>query len=79
MPRALLFRAGTVGLLCAAYEVEITPGTETHRGTITPVRDCTNPATERIQGTSLCAECATAFANSPQVGVVEGTIRPETN
>ena len=44
--RALVFRAGTVGLLCAAYEVELTPGTETAKGTITPVRDCTNLATE---------------------------------
>jgi hypothetical protein len=60
--RALLFRAGTVGLICAAYEVEIRSGTEGRAGSIEPVRDCTNLATELLEGadgnkTRLCAPC----------------------
>jgi hypothetical protein len=83
MSRALMFRTGTVGLLCAAYEVELTPGTETHKGTIRPVRDCTNLATELVQTgechTGLCPDCAEALASSPQVSVARRIIRPESN
>jgi hypothetical protein len=78
-----MFRAGTVGLLCAAYEVELTPGTETHKGTIVPVRDCVNLATVLVQSgdcsTGLCPECAEILAKSPQISVAKGTIRPENN
>ena len=80
--RALVFRAGTVGLLCAAYEVELTPGTETAKGTITPVRDCTNLATELLASggdvTGLCPTYADAVAQSPEISVAT-VKRPETN
>lgn len=68
--RALLFRMGTQGLTCAAYEVAIEPGTETHKGTIRPVRDCTKPATEVVQETGLCADCADVLRRSPQISVL---------
>jgi hypothetical protein len=77
-----MFRPGTVGLICAAYEVEITAGTEHRQGTIRPVRDCTNLATERVVSgecvTGLCPDCADALANSPGIGVVEKVIRRRT-
>jgi len=78
-----MFRAGTVGLLCAAYEVEIEPGTETHKGTIRPVRDCSNIATELLitpeSTTALCPTCCNLIRESPQIGVVERAIHPESN
>jgi hypothetical protein len=82
MARALLFRAGTVGLICAAYEVEIERATQDRQGTIRPVRDCTNLATELVAGqgteTALCAVCADAVGNSPAVGVAK-IQRPGSN
>jgi hypothetical protein len=72
--RALVFRAGTVGLICAAYEVEIDRGGQDRQGSIRPVRDCTNLATERWEAngtvTGLCGTCRDAVAASPSVGTV---------
>jgi len=72
--RALVFRAGTVGLVCAAYEVEIDGGGQDRQGSIRPVRYCTNLATERWEAngtvTGLCATCRDAVAASPSVGTV---------
>jgi hypothetical protein len=72
MARALVFRAGTVGLICAAYEVEIQSGGQDRPGTVTPVRDCTNLATEQLVGddgcrTGLCAPCHDAIVASMSV------------
>jgi hypothetical protein len=79
-----MFKAGQIGLLCAAYEVELMPGTETHKGSITPVRDCVNLATERVATgdcyTAFCPACAEAFANSSAISVIDRVIRrPEFN
>jgi hypothetical protein len=68
--RALMFRAGQMGLICSAYEIEITSGGQDREGTITPVRDCTNLATELFAFggtyTRLCAPCRDVIADSPQ-------------
>jgi hypothetical protein len=79
MARALMFRAGTVGMICAAYEVELTRGTETTEGSIRPVRDCTNLATELVRGTGLCSDCAEALSQSSNVSVARVIRRPELN
>jgi hypothetical protein len=73
--RALVFRAGQVGLICAAYEVELEPGTELRAGAVRLVRDCTSIATERLEGadgsqTGLCAPCRDLIAASTSVGIV---------
>jgi hypothetical protein len=82
--RALVFRAGTVGLICAATEVELTPGTETTQRSMRPVRDCTNLATVHVRSgecvTAFCPDCAEAVRQSSNVGVVTRVIRrPELN
>jgi hypothetical protein len=81
--RALMFRAGTVGLICAASEVEITSGGQDRPGTIRPVRDCTNLATELVEGadgcqTGLCAPCRDLIVGSQSVGRVR-VQRPRNN
>ena len=73
--RALVFRAGTVGMICAAYEVAMESATEHHPGTITPIRSCTNPATELLEGedgcqTGLCAPCRDLIVASLEVSRV---------
>jgi hypothetical protein len=73
--RALAFRAGTVGLICAAYEVEIDSGGQDRPGSITPVRDCTSLATELLEGadggqTGLCAPCRDLIVASLNVSRV---------
>jgi hypothetical protein len=55
--RALVFRAGSNGPTCAAYEVAIERGSRGREGTIRPIRHCTNPATVDWQGTGLCVGC----------------------
>ena len=82
--RALVFKAGTVGMFCAASEVEIEPATETRQSTMRQVRDCTNLATEHVATgecvTAFCPDCAEAISQSPNVGVVTRVIRrPENN
>jgi hypothetical protein len=81
--RALVFRAGSMGLICAAYEVEIEGGGQDRKGTMRAIRDCTNLATELWTAggtyTRLCAPCRDAIADSPDVGVVRTQQRPGTN
>jgi hypothetical protein len=81
--RALVFRAGTVGLICAAYEVEIEGGGQDRAGSVRLVRDCTSIATERLEGadgclTGLCKPCHDLIAASPSVGTVQ-VQRPQNN
>jgi hypothetical protein len=73
--RALVFKAGTVGLICAASEVEITSGDQDRQGSMRPVRSCTNPATEVLEGedgsqTGLCAPCHALILASQSVSTV---------
>jgi hypothetical protein len=73
--RALVFRAGTVGLVCAATEVEITSGGQDREGSITPIRSCTNLATELLEGadggqTGLCAPCRDLIVASMSISRV---------
>jgi hypothetical protein len=81
--RALVFRAGTVGLICAAFEVEIERGTEGREGSIRPIRECTNLATELLvtgeTSTRFCAGCAEQIARSPNTSVVRAIQRPRNN
>lgn len=56
--RALVFRVGSNGLICAAYEVAIESGSQDRQGIIRPIRHCTNPATVVWKGTGLCGDCA---------------------
>jgi hypothetical protein len=62
-----------MGLVCAAYEVEIEAGGQDREGSITPVRDCTNLATELLvyggTYTRLCAPCHDLIVASPAVHV----------
>jgi hypothetical protein len=55
--RALVFRAGSNGPTCAAYEVAIEPGSLRQPGRMRVIRHCTNPATVAWKGTGLCAGC----------------------
>lgn len=59
--RALMFRAGENGLICAAYEVGIERGDQDRDGRIRPIRSCTNLATATWNGTGLCAGCRTVL------------------
>ena len=68
--RALMFRIGSQGLTCAAYEVAIEAGTEDREGTIRPVRDCPNPVAEVVSNTGLCADCASMFRTAMETGNV---------
>jgi hypothetical protein len=81
--RALVFKAGTVGLICAASEVEIESGGQDRSGTVRQIRSCTNLATELLEGadgcqTGLCATCRDLIAASPSVGRVQ-VQRPRNN
>ena len=75
MARALLFRAGTVGLVCAAYEVEIIGGSELRPASMNTVRDCTNPATVMLETEG---GCKTAFCQSCRDLIVESLSIPGT-
>jgi hypothetical protein len=81
--RALVYRAGSVGLVCAAFEVAIERGTEGREGTIRPIRECTELATELwVTGdtsTGFCAGCAEVIARSPNTSVVRAIQRPRNN
>jgi len=68
--RALVYQAGTVGMLCAATEVAIERGSQDRPGTITPIRVCTNPATVEVQGTHFCDTCGEAVSHS-SIEIVE--------
>jgi hypothetical protein len=73
--RALVYQAGTLGLVCAAYEVEIDSGGQDRAGTITPVRDCTELATEVLEGpdgsqTGLCLACRDVILAYASMGTV---------
>jgi hypothetical protein len=81
--RALVFRAGTVGLVCAAYEVEISSGGQDREGSITPIRSCTNLATELLEGadgcqTGLCAPCRDLIVAASSLSTVR-VQRPRNN
>jgi hypothetical protein len=67
--RALVFRAGSSGPTCAAYEVAIERGGRGRQGTIRPIRHCTNPATVTWRGTGLCAGCHDVIQQSPEISV----------
>jgi hypothetical protein len=74
--RAVVFRVGTVGLICAAYEVAIERGTEGREGTIRPIRDCSKPTTVMLQAkdrslTGLCDDCADTALSKPNLGLTE--------
>jgi hypothetical protein len=62
--RALVYRAGTVGLVCAAHEVAIEAGAEGREGSMRPVRQCTELASVMLNGTRFCATCAEQIAAS---------------
>jgi hypothetical protein len=73
--RALMYRVGSVGMICAAYEVAMESGTEHRQGTIAPVRDCMNLATELLEAadgsqTGLCATCRDLIVASTNVSRV---------
>jgi hypothetical protein len=72
--RALVFRAGQRGLVCAAYEVAIEQGSEDREGTIRPIRQCPNPATVEWQKTGLCADCAEVLQTA-EISVVKNIER----
>ena len=81
--RALVFKAGTVGLICAASEVEITSGGQDRAGSVRLIRSCTNLATELLEGadgsqTGLCAPCRDLIVASQSVGRVR-VQRPRNN
>jgi hypothetical protein len=65
-----MFKLGAHGLICAAYEVAMEPGTETKPGSIRGVSDCTKLATEVVNNTGLCTEHAAAIRQSPGLSVV---------
>ena len=75
--RALVYRAGTVGLVCAAYEVAIEAGAEGREGSMRLIRRCTEPATVMVHGTRFCATCAEQIAAS-DLGVLR-VQHPKTN
>jgi hypothetical protein len=78
--RALLFRIGSNGLTCAAYEVAIEQATEHSKGTIRPIRDCPKPATEVVKNTGLCADCADVSVEAHKLTASRGGIlRPRVN
>jgi hypothetical protein len=81
--RALVFKAGTLGLFCAANEVEIESGGQDRAGSVRLIRSCTNLATERLEGkdgcqTGLCAPCRDLIVASQSVGTVR-VQRPQNN
>ena len=62
--RALVYRAGTVGVVCAAHEVAMEAGTEGGEGSMRPIRRCRELATVMLDGTRFCATCADQIAAS---------------
>jgi hypothetical protein len=77
--RALVFRVGSRGDICAAYEVAIEKGTLANPGSLRPIRECTNPATVLWKRTGLCVTCRDAIQASTNIGVVQSIQRPRTN
>jgi hypothetical protein len=73
--RALVFRAGTRGLICAALEVAIDQGTEIRQGTMRGIGECTKPATVIVHNTGFCEEHGEQIARSRNVSVVDRIIR----
>jgi hypothetical protein len=73
--RMLVYRAGTVGLICAAFEAAAEPGYETSPGTLRPIRECSNLPTVMLNGTRFCESCADAISRSSNVGVVTKVTR----
>ena len=71
LKRAIAFRAGTVGLTCAAFEVTIERGTEIKAGVIRGVTDCPEPATEIEDQTGFCAKHADWHRRSQDVSIIE--------
>ena len=69
--RAIAFRAGSIGLTCAAFEVTIEKGTEIRAGVIQSVTDCPEPATEVEENTGFCAKHAKWYRQSADVAVIE--------
>jgi hypothetical protein len=76
--RALIYRAGSVGMICAAVEVAIEPGGQDREGSLRPIRDCTKPATVTVNETRFCADCGDTIARSPKQSVVRAQ-RPSSN
>lgn len=81
--RALVFRAGSLGLVCAGYEVEFEGAGQDRPGSMHVVRDCTALATEVLEGpdgsqTGLCQTCHDLIAASQSVGRVM-VQRPRNN
>jgi hypothetical protein len=62
--RALTFKVGTQGMLCAATEIEFESATETRKSVTRIVRTCTNLATVVWKNTSFCEDCASQIVLS---------------
>jgi hypothetical protein len=73
--RALTFRAGTQGLLCAAQEIEIEPATEINRAVVRTVRPCVNMATVVWRNTGFCEDCASLVVLSPETFVIDRIVK----
>ena len=69
--RAIAFRAGSIGLTCAAFEVTIEKGTEIRAGVIQSVTDCPEPTTEVEESTGFCAKHADWYRRSADVAIIE--------
>jgi hypothetical protein len=74
--RGVVFRVGTVGLTCAAFEVAIEAGGQNRAGSMRPVRDCVQAVTAVLQAkdgslTGLCDDCADAALSKPELGLTE--------
>jgi hypothetical protein len=81
--RMLMFKSGHVGLVCACYMVEIQEGGQDRKGTMRTVGDCTNLATELLEGTDgtttcVCLPCHDLIAASLSIGKVL-VQRPKNN
>lgn len=67
MARALMFKVGAQGMLCAAYEVEMIAGTQISKGKAVPYKTCTEPVDKVVGITGLCANHARLFVKDPVV------------
>jgi hypothetical protein len=73
--RALTFRAGTQGLLCAAQEIEIESATEINRAVVRTIRPCVNLATVVWRNTGFCEDCASLVVLSPETFVIDRIVK----
>jgi hypothetical protein len=64
--RALVFKVGSVGPKCSAYQVAI----DKDAGTLRTLRQCSNDAGVFWRGTSLCVACFRTIARS-ELGVLK--------